>query len=123
MKINMAVEALAALAQESRLQIFRLLVQTGPEGMSAGRIGDQLGLSPPTLSFHLATLRHAGLIESRRRGRHLIYTARFRVISELMSFLMENCCQGHPEACAFLSTSTGTAQHRGVKKPKRVKHA
>lgn len=112
MKINMAVEALNALAQQSRLDVFRLLVREGPDGMPAGEIGERLGLAPATLSFHLNTLRHAHLVEHRREGRRLIYSARLEAISELMGFLMENCCQGHPEACAFLGMGRRRALRR-----------
>ncbi len=102
MDIESATAALGALAQESRLEVFRLLVRAGPSGIAAGEIGGRLGLAPATLSFHLRTLRYANLIESRRDGRQLIYSARYEAISELMGFLLEHCCQGHPEACAFL---------------------
>lgn len=99
----MAIKALGALSQESRLGVFRLLVRQGAEGLPAGEIGDHLDLAPATLSFHLSALRHANLVESRREGRRLIYSARYEAISELMGFLMDNCCQGHPEACTFLT--------------------
>jgi len=102
MEMSQSVEVLAALAQETRLAVFRLLVQQGPGGMAAGDIGERLDLAPATLSFHLATLRHAGLVAPRRDGRQVFYSACYDAISELMGFLMENCCQGHPRACAFL---------------------
>ncbi len=102
MEINDATEILASLAQATRLDIFRRLVRQGPEGLAAGDIGEALSLAPATLSFHLNSLRHAGLVEPRRKGRQIFYAARYETISELMGFLMENCCQGHPEACAFL---------------------
>lgn len=92
-----AVEALAALAHETRLDVFRLLVQTGPEGMPAGRIGERLGLPSATLSFHLAHLRHAGLITFRRESRSLIYMAEYPAMNDLLAYLTANCCQG--EAC------------------------
>lgn len=103
METKTAVEALNALAQESRLEIFRLLVREGVRGSSAGAIGERLEFAPATLSFHLSTLRHARLIESRREGRQIIYSARLEAISELMGFVLEDCCEGHPEACAFLT--------------------
>lgn len=93
---------LGALAQETRLRIFRVLVQQGPDGLPAGEIGARLDLAPATLSFHLSTLRHAELVVQRREGRQLFYGACYEAISEIMGFLMENCCQGHPSACAFL---------------------
>jgi DNA-binding transcriptional ArsR family regulator len=94
METKQAIEALSALAQESRLSIYRLLVQAGPAGMTAGRIGEALRLPPATLSFHLAGLARAGLAHSRPEGRFVVYTADFGHMSELVSFLTENCCQG-----------------------------
>jgi len=99
MEIQFAVTALAALAQATRLQIFRLLVQAGPEGLPAGHIGQRLGLPPATLSFHLTQLRHAGLVNFRRSGRSLIYAAEYRAMSSLMAYLTENCCRGDAESC------------------------
>ena len=88
------VAALAALAQETRLDIFRMLVTRGPEGMPAGEIGDRLKLPSPTLSFHLNQLRHTGLVSSRRQSRLIIYTAKFRTMESLIEYLTENCCTG-----------------------------
>ena len=93
-----AVRALAALAQDTRLAIFRLLVQAGPEGMAAGQIGDKLDLPPATLSFHLAGLARAGLAQSRQVGRFVIYSADFQAMNALVGYLSENCCAG--AACA-----------------------
>jgi ArsR family transcriptional regulator, arsenate/arsenite/antimonite-responsive transcriptional repressor len=95
-----AVAALAALAQDNRLDVFRLLVQAGPEGMPAGEVAAALGLAPNTLTFHFDRLRGAGLVTVRRDGRSMIYTARFETMNALLSYLTENCCQGAPEACA-----------------------
>ncbi len=95
-----AVAALAALAQGSRLDVFRLLVQAGPEGMPAGEIAASLKLAPNTLTFHFDRLRSAGLVSVRRDGRSMIYAARFDTMNALLAFLTENCCQGAPEACA-----------------------
>jgi ArsR family transcriptional regulator, arsenate/arsenite/antimonite-responsive transcriptional repressor len=89
-----ALQALSALAQESRLSIFRLLVQAGPTGMAAGAIGESLGLPPATLSFHLAGLTRAGLAQSRQEGRFVIYSADYAAMNALVGFLTENCCQG-----------------------------
>ncbi|MBL8515677.1 MAG: helix-turn-helix transcriptional regulator [Betaproteobacteria bacterium] len=89
-----AVTALAGLAQPTRLAIFRLLVEAGPEGLSAGRIGESLGLAPATLSFHLKELSHAGLLESKSEGRFVIYSARFDAMNALIEYLTENCCGG-----------------------------
>lgn len=93
-----AIDALAALAQEHRLAVFRLLVQIGPRGLAAGAIADALGLPNSSLSFHLAQLQAACLIEQRRDGRSLIYTADYAAMDRLIAFLTENCCAG--AACA-----------------------
>lgn len=94
MESTQAVQALGALAQDSRLGIYRLLVQAGPEGMAAGAIGEKLDLAPATLSFHLAGLTRAGLARSRQEGRFVIYSADFRTMNALIGFLSENCCGG-----------------------------
>jgi DNA-binding transcriptional ArsR family regulator len=96
-----AVAALAALAQDNRLDVFRLLVQAGPEGMPAGNVANTLKLAPNTLTFHFDRLRHAGLVTVRREGRLMIYTARYDTMNELVAYLTENCCgQGtSPVAC------------------------
>lgn len=98
-KVN-AIAALSALAQETRLDIFRTLVQKGPEGMAAGDIADKLGQPAPTLSFHLNQLRFAGLVSSHRVSRSIIYSANFKAMSDLLAYLTENCCGGNPELCA-----------------------
>lgn len=89
-----AVTALAALSQESRLGIFRILMRTGPEGLSAGKIGEALGIAPSSLSFHLKELSHANLVVSRQEGRYVIYSANFAAMNELLAFLTEDCCGG-----------------------------
>ena len=94
-----AVAALAALAQDTRLDVFRLLVQAGAEGLPAGGIGDRLDLPSATLSFHLNQLRHAGLVTFRREGRSLIYVAEYSAMNALLAYLTENCCQGAPSTC------------------------
>lgn len=99
MKKSTAVAALGALAQETRLEIFRLLVQKGPEGLAAGDIGDRLRLPSPTLSFHLNQLRFAGLVTSRRVSRSIIYSANFKAMNGLLAYLTENCCGGRQELC------------------------
>lgn len=91
-----AVPLLAALAQETRLSVFRLLVEQGPGGMPAGQIAERLGISPATLSFHLKELTHAGLTLSRQEGRYVIYSANFKAMDDLLSFLTQNCCAGTP---------------------------
>src|SRR5499433_1801216 len=95
-----AVTALAALAQENRLDVFRLLVEAGPDGMPAGAIAEALGLAPNTLTFHFDRLRHAGLVTVEREGRWMIYAARFETMNALLGFLTENCCKGAKDACA-----------------------
>src|SRR5882672_10385026 len=94
METDTAVAALAALAQQNRLEVFRLLVQTGATGLPAGRIAERLGIAAPTLSFHLAQLRHAGLVQMRRDGRSLIYAVNYDAMNGLMEFLTDNCCNG-----------------------------
>jgi ArsR family transcriptional regulator len=94
-----AIAALAALAQDSRLDAFRLLVQAGANGMSAGQIGERLGLPAATLSFHLAHLKQAGLVKCRRESRSLIYSAEYATMNALLAYLTENCCQGDTSAC------------------------
>ena len=86
------IAALGALAQETRLDVFRALVEYRPDGLSAGRIGELLDLNPTTLSFHLSQLKHAGLVEATRAGRSLIYSARTDAVDEVADFLRENCC-------------------------------
>jgi ArsR family transcriptional regulator, arsenate/arsenite/antimonite-responsive transcriptional repressor len=95
-----AVTALSALAQDNRLDVFRLLVEAGPEGMPAGEIADALGLAPNTLTFHFDRLRAAGLVTVRRDGRSMIYAARFETMNALVGYLTDNCCGGAPEKCA-----------------------
>jgi DNA-binding transcriptional ArsR family regulator len=87
-----AVEALAALAQDSRLALYRLLVSRGPDGYTAGEIGERLEIPGPTLSFHLKSLAHAGLLTTRREGRFIHYAAQFARMDELVGYLTENCC-------------------------------
>ncbi len=98
MESNLAVSALAALAHEGRLAIYRLLVVAGPDGLTVGDIGDKLKMPGATLSFHLSQLKHAGLVAARRDGRRLIQTADFARINGLVAYLTENCCGG--QACA-----------------------
>lgn len=105
------VAALAALAQETRLDIFRILVTRGPEGMPAGEIGDRLKLPSPTLSFHLNQLRHTGLISSRRRSRLIIYSAKFRAMDSLIEYLTENCCSDQMDRTR-VSTNASIASDR-----------
>jgi DNA-binding transcriptional ArsR family regulator len=99
MEMKTAVSALAALAQETRLSVFRLLVHVGPDGLPAGEIGQRLSVPPATLSFHLKELSHAGLVSSRQERRFIYYAANFAHMAALMSFLTQNCCNGMPEEC------------------------
>ena len=99
MEISIAVSALSALAQESRLEIFRFLVQAGKNGVPAGKIGERLDLPPSTLSFHLNQLKQAGLLTCRRESRTLFYSANYGSMNDLLAYLTENCCQGQNENC------------------------
>lgn len=96
MDSNIAIRSLAALAHESRLAVFRMLVTAGPDGLPAGEIAQQLNVSPSSLSFHLKDLSHAELVASRQEGRYVFYSANFDAMSELIGFLTENCCAGVP---------------------------
>lgn len=103
-----AIAALAALAQDSRLEIFRMLIQAGAEGLPAGRIGERLAIPSATLSFHLNQLRQAGLVTFRREGRSLVYAAEYAAMNALLAYLTENCCRGEPAACG-VGACDGTA--------------
>jgi DNA-binding transcriptional ArsR family regulator len=105
MENKTAVIALAALAQESRLAIYRALVQVGPEGLAAGKISEATGIAPSSLSFHLKELAYANLVSSRNESRFVIYTANFSAMNDLLAFLTENCCNGN--ACLSLSACSG----------------
>jgi DNA-binding transcriptional ArsR family regulator len=100
MESKFAVRALAALAQETRLGIFRALVEAGPDGLFAGRIAEIVGCPAATLSFHLKELAHATLLDSRQEGRFVIYSVQFDTMRSLMEYLTENCCGGDVAACA-----------------------
>lgn len=109
------IAALAALAQDTRLDIFRLLVQFGPDGMPAGQIGERLGLPSATLSFHLNQLRHAGLVTFRREGRSLIYVAEYAAMNAVLGYLTENCCQGDGCGSGICDTSTLVITKQGTR--------
>ncbi|MBW4047407.1 MAG: winged helix-turn-helix transcriptional regulator [Proteobacteria bacterium] len=96
METQQALSALAALAHESRLRVFRTLVQAGPAGMAAGQISEATGIVPSSLSFHLKELNHASLVSSRQAGRFVIYVAQFGAMNALLAFLTDNCCGGNP---------------------------
>lgn len=105
----MAIRRLSALAQPSRLAVFRLLVRAGPDGLAAGEIARSLEVTPNTLSAQLNLLANAGLVTSRREGRSIIYAAGYDGMSELLVYLMEDCCQGRPELCRPAAEAAATA--------------
>ncbi len=107
MQVPQAVEALSALAQGSRLAVFRLLVRAGTDGLAAGEIAREVGVRPNTLSTHLTILEHAGLVRSRRAGRSVIYAADYDGMRGLLGFLVADCCAGRPEICAPLTDAAG----------------
>lgn len=118
-----AIAALGALAQDSRLDIFRLLVEAGAEGRPAGQIGERLGLPSATLSFHLNQLRQAGLVTFRREGRSLIYAAEYGTMKDLLGYLTENCCRGDPSACGVAACDPSAAissRRRGAREKSRA---
>lgn len=114
MKSPQAVGALAALAHEHRLAIYRLLVQSGPDGLSAGTIGEQVGMLPSSLTFHIQSLQRAGLVTQKRVSRRLMYAAEFSTMNGLVDYLTENCCGG--------SGSCATACNPVTAKPAATKH-
>ena len=123
-----AIASLSALAHETRLDIYRLLVEAGPAGLPAGVIADRIELAAPTLSFHLNHLKHAGLVAFKREGRSLIYSADYSQMNGLVSYLTENCCKGDPAACglpvcvpspAAAAQSRGGSRHETVSRSRR----
>ena len=112
MESTQAVAVFAALAQETRLAVYRLLVEAGHGGMAAGRIGAELGLPSATLSFHLKELRSAGVVVSRREGRSIIYSASFDTMAALLVFLTENCCRNERPSRGSPSSRRGTRRPR-----------
>jgi DNA-binding transcriptional ArsR family regulator len=111
MKKQAAITILSALAQDNRLDVFRLLVEAGPEGMPAGHIASSLRLAPNALTFHLDRLREAGLVTVRRDGRSMIYSAQFEAMNALVSYLTDHCCQGRPALC---QPKAGKARRREI---------
>ncbi|MEM9170980.1 MAG: metalloregulator ArsR/SmtB family transcription factor [Pseudomonadota bacterium] len=99
MELSAAAAGFAALSQETRLSVLRLLVRAGPDGVAAGALSDATGVAPPTLSFHLKELTAAGLAASRRDGRRILYAADYAGLGALIDFLVADCCQGDPRAC------------------------
>lgn len=119
MKRSDAVAALSALAQDSRLDVFRMLMAAGPDGLPAGAISSRLKMPSPTLSFHLAQLCHAGLARSRRSGRSIIYTANFRTMNALLAYLTDDCCGGRPEVCLPAASAAACAPSQECGEPVR----
>jgi DNA-binding transcriptional ArsR family regulator len=105
MDVFLAVEALDALAHDTRLRVFRRLVKAGPTGLTAGAIADELGALPNTMSSHLGKLHRAGIVTSERDGRNIIYRADIDAVGELIVYLMEDCCGGRPEVCAPIAAA------------------
>ncbi|MGB2817056.1 MAG: metalloregulator ArsR/SmtB family transcription factor [Burkholderiaceae bacterium] len=118
MKSNDAVIALAALAQETRLAVFRLLVEQGHAGMSAGEIAERVGIAPAALSFHLKELSHARLVKSRQDGRYVFYAADFAAMNRLLAFLTESCCAADGGACGPAACAPSSSQHGTSRKVK-----
>ncbi len=122
MKTGDAIKVLSALAQESRLAIFRLLIEQGPEGLPVGVIGERLGLASATLSFHLKELLHAGLVTSRQSGRFIYYAPVIAAVNGLVDYLTENCCAASGGSCAPVAAARRTDARRGqATKPTRAK--
>jgi len=119
METSQAIEALSALAQETRLRVYRLLVEAGPQGLPAGRIGEELDLPPATLSFHLAHLARAGLARSRQEGRFIIYCADFQNMNALVGYLTENCCGGQSCAPAVKPVTIKGKEHDALPRARR----
>ena len=113
MEEKAATQALAALAQGTRLAVFRLLVREGLAGLPAGALAERLGVQPATLSFHLAQLERAGLLVSERRSRQIVYAAEFDCMRALVAFLLDDCCHGRPEICAGLLGREGIEREKG----------
>lgn len=124
METKHAIEAFQALSQDTRLAALRLLVQAGPNGLPAGDIAERLGAQPSTLSTHLAILERAGLVASRRQSRNIFYAAQFEGLRQLLSFLMEDCCQNRAEICGdFSAAKAGCADSCAPAPVRRDKRA
>jgi ArsR family transcriptional regulator, arsenate/arsenite/antimonite-responsive transcriptional repressor len=115
MHTDEAIEALAALAHEHRLAIFRLLVERGPDGLCAGEVADAVGLPPSSLTFHLQHLNRAKLLTRRRAGRQLRYATDFSVMNDLVSYLTENCCGGATAGCSPAPAGASEKSRRGTR--------
>ena len=112
MDTMIAVSALGALAQDTRLQVFRMLVERGPDGLAAGIIAEQVGVPPSSLTFHLQQLLHAGLVTQRRRSRQLIYAANHTVMNELLAYLTENCCGQNRQQAPLCDPAAARPSHQ-----------
>lgn len=121
MKAQQAITALGALAQETRLDVFRLLVQAGPDGMAAGAIAEALDVLPASLSFHLQQLMHGGLIAQRRESRSIIYSANYQGMNALMAYLTENCCVGAGKGAARGRSCAPTLPAAAIASPRRTR--
>ena len=119
MEKQSVLSALAGLAQETRLDIFRLLVEAGPAGMAAGAVAERLVLAPATLSFHLKEMRHAALVSARRDGRSIVYAAGFETVEGVLAYLTENCCRASGGACITPGRATGSTVARTATKRSR----
>jgi ArsR family transcriptional regulator len=120
MRREEVIAALGALAQESRLDIFRMLVQKGPDPLAAGEIARKLELPAPTLSFHLGQLKHAGLLSAHRHSRSISYAVNYRTMNALLKYLTDNCCQGQPELCAPASCAPVNGTRNGTRQLARA---
>lgn len=121
METKTAIESLSALAQDTRLEVFRLLVREGPDGLPAGAIAERLGIPAPTLSFHLAQLVRAGLALARRDGRSIGYAANYGGMNALLTYLTEDCCQGRPEICGGAVARVGCAPSASTGAPPSIR--
>ena len=119
MEETQATQALGALAQPTRLAVFRLLVREGPQGLPAGEVAEKVGVQPATLSFHLAQLERAGLLVSKRQSRQIFYAADFAAMRSLVGFLLDDCCHGRPEICEGLGQAAA-AKRRIQSEKERV---
>jgi ArsR family transcriptional regulator len=114
MNERQALIAFAALAQEHRLRLVRQLVMVGPDGLASGTLASEVGISASSVSFHLKELEHAGLAQSRREGRSIIYSAAYPALSGLVEFLMKDCCQGHPAVCTAAVAAIASCCSEGI---------
>lgn len=120
MRRDEVIAALGALAQESRLDIFRMLVQKGPGAVAAGEIARKLDLPAPTLSFHLGQLKHAGLLSAHRNSRSIAYAVNYRTMNALLKYLTENCCQGQPDLCAPAAACVPPNGNKKISRTKKL---